>query len=83
MKRSPQIVSLLEESARKYREASIVETSYDHRDTFDRAFSRVSVELTHGTWSTFAYRYRGMGDPSWRQHPSRETARQYAREWLS
>lgn len=63
--------------------APIVETFLEFRDLFDRDHARVSVELTGGKWSTFARYYGSSGmDPLWREHPSREVARDWARRWL-
>jgi hypothetical protein len=66
-----------------YAAAPIGESFGEYRDTFDRYNSRVSVELCHGTWHTFARVYRDVGDPGVRAHASREAARVFARAWLA
>ncbi len=79
----PATRALLRATDDRFRAAPIVETLGEYRDTFDRAHSRVSVELCHGTWCTFARQYAFTSTSHWRQHESREKARAFARDWLS
>jgi hypothetical protein len=60
----------------------IVETIHEYYDVYTRGHARVSVELTHSKWSTFARSYGTSGDPAWREHASRDAARAFARTWL-
>jgi hypothetical protein len=81
--RAARVHKLLADLAATYAAAPIVETLGEYRDVFDRAHSRASVELTHGTWSTFTRMFSSQTDSGWKQHADRESARAYAREWLA
>jgi hypothetical protein len=64
--------------------ASIVETLCEYRDIFDRAHARVIVEFSNDFWCTFARPYSSTSESVfWTQHNDRETARNYARNWLA
>lgn len=78
-KRLEQIVA---ESRARMKAAKVVETFDTYRDVFDRSHARVSVELCHGVWCTFARMHYFTAESSYKQHADRETARTYAREWL-
>lgn len=64
--------------------APIVETLGKYRDVFDRAHARVIVEQNYNFWCTFARPKSSTSESEFiTQHSDRETARNYAREWLA
>lgn len=82
-RRKTTIADLFQKLADDFRAAPIVETSAQYSDTFDRAHSRITVELCHGTWHTFYREFRRQGDAAIKAHTSREAAREWARSFLS
>lgn len=74
MKRSKAYQALLNQLANEYRQAHIVETNYQYRDTFTRAGEQVSVELCQGIWRTF----RRGSDAMCGSHADREAAKAHA-----
>ena len=60
----------------------VTEKRFEHRDEFssDRTLHTVSVELCHGTWTTFS-RYATC-DAVVRRHEGRGEAREYARRFM-
>ncbi len=75
---------LFADMAAEYAAAPVVHTDRGIcGDVFDRAYSRVSVELCQGTWCTFTRLFSTQTESGWKQHPSRESACAYARDWLN
>jgi hypothetical protein len=82
-KKRSKLQALFDELAAKFRAAPIVETRHEYHDIFDRAHSRVTVELCHGVWHTFYREFAGIGVyPYIKPHASRDAARTWARDWL-
>jgi nitrate reductase assembly molybdenum cofactor insertion protein NarJ len=81
MKHKP-TAQLFQKLADDFRAAVTVETVAQYSNTFDRAHSRITVELCHGTWHTFYREFRSQGDASIKAHASRDAAREYARAFL-
>lgn len=79
---NPKLRALFSELASEFRQAPIIETNHQYRDTFDRAHSRVSVELCHGQWHTFYREFRNTSEPYVKAHASREAAREWALSFL-
>lgn len=81
-KPKPAVASLFQGLADDFSVTKVVATEHEYRDTFDRAHSRISVELCAGVWHTFHYQFRGLGDPSVRAHQDRDAARTFAVAFL-
>jgi hypothetical protein len=83
-KRRSKLQALFDELAASFRAAPIIETRHEYHDVFDRAHSRVSVELCHGVWHTFYREFAGIGNtPYIKSHASRNAARAWARDCLT
>jgi hypothetical protein len=77
-KRSKAYQAVLNDLAADWRNAPIVETNHLYRDTFQRLYETVSVELCHGEWRTFRKGSDGMPGT----HASREAAKGAALKML-
>ena len=75
--------ALMQASREAFQAAPVVATFAQYHDTYDRSHARSSVELCHGTWTTFSRMYAGSESVSVKGHESREAARSFAKAWVT